>query len=214
MTANSRNITAEAEVVATQHVKIKCAGGWVYADVALHLDEVRRRRSFGYVEIPEDQETLDILLRVPLDGAVSEAVLSRRERDKLRRLGPGLVHFEVDSCGKRTVHRMVAPPASVQHVVVKGRNWTTALTQATRFAPYCRRSIILPSIPVDEEMLMLEARFYGVGVGIGTGSWEDSNWLLEPAPFTPERFTGASWKFAESSFEAWQSAQVQAFTTT
>ena len=61
---------------------------------------------------------------------------------------------------------------------------------------------------------MLEARFYGVGVGIAAGSGEEPRWLLEPAPFTPERFTGASWKFAESFFQAWQSAHALASTTT
>lgn len=214
MKATDRSKIAEVQVPASQPVKVKCAGSWVYAEVVPHVDEVQRRRSLGCVEIPEDLETLDVLLRVPLDGAVSETVLTRRERDKLRRLSPGLVHFDVDSTGKGTVRRMVVPPASVQHVMLRGRNWEIALTQATRFAPYCSRSILLPSIPAEEEMLLLEARFYGVGVGIVTGGGEAPTWLLEPAPFVPERFTGASWKFAESFFEAWRSAQVPAGTET
>lgn len=204
------NGTTEVDAAVTPQVKVKCAGSWVYAEVVPHTQEVQRRRSLGSIDVPHELETLDILLRVPLDEAVSEAVLSRRERDKLRRLSPGLVHFDTDGNGKPTVHRLAVPPASVQHVMVPGRNWITALTHATKFAPYCRRSILLSSMPADEDMLLLEARFYGVGIALGRNGGDGLDWILEPAPFVPERFTGASWRFAESFLEAWQLVQETA----
>ncbi|WP_432245626.1 hypothetical protein ACRB8A_03835 [Arthrobacter sp. G.S.26] len=200
------------DVTAFQEVRVKCAGGWVDAYVSPHEREVLRRRSLGVLAMPQDLESLDILLRVPLEGAVSEAIFSRRERDKLRRLGPGLLQCDVDGTGRRTVRRLVVPPASVSQIVVRGRNWRSALVRATRFAPYCRRAIMLPAVPVDEEMLLLEARFYGVGVAVSIGAGEAPVWRLEPAPFVPDRYTGASWQFSELVFEAWQSAQERAAT--
>lgn len=205
--SNGCSTAGTAPVMGVYEVRLKCVGGPVDAHVVPNAEEVQRRRYIGGMIMPEDLESLDLLLRVPLDGAVSEAVFSRRERDKLRRLGPRLIHCDVDGA-TRAVRRLAAPPASVRDVFVRRKNWNTALRQATRFAPYCRRSIILPSLPVDAETLLLEACFFGVGVGIDAGGGATPLWLLEPAPFVPERFTGASWKFSEAALEAWQSTPV------
>ena len=98
-----------------------------------------------------------------------------------------------------TVTRLAVPPVRVTKAVVTARNWRRGLHDATQFAPYCMRALFIPKRPTDLDELMLEASFYGVGVGIlGPDAVE---WVSAPAEFRPTRFTTSSWLFTEHVFQ-------------
>ncbi len=96
-----------------------------------------------------------------------------------------------------------APPVKVRGVRVAAGSWRTGLSSASRFAGYAERTVALGSKPRDPSFAALEATYYGVGLVIGEGAGEAT--LAAPAPFKPERFSLASWLFAEQVYREWLS---------
>lgn len=100
--------------------------------------------------------------------------------------------------------RLAIRPARNFLTYVKAKRWAHGhLDRASKFAPMGQRAIVLSSsakVPGADELS--EADFYGVGVGriTATSAFE---WLLDPEPYRPKRFTAAAWRFAEGAYGAW-----------
>lgn len=163
--------------------------------------ELERRRISGGV-LSTDMAKLDTLLQIPTNVYVPQESLSPREWAYVAGLGPGLIDRYSKESGF-CLRRLAVPAARVTGAFITGKNWRKALSSATQFAQYCQRSIIIPDRPRDEDLMLMEAAYYGVGVFLGRvrsaeGSGaEIEQTILEPEPFVPARFTGASWQFAE-----------------
>jgi hypothetical protein len=180
--------------------EVRARGVDVFAEITLDETEIWRRRAAGAIKL-RDLDLLNLLLTLPLDEPHYVAGLSSYETDLLA--GVLGVELATDRRGQPYVTRTVRPPLRVDRVTIPGRSWRQALAAAARFGPYCERRILLDHVPTDDDLVWLEAKFLGIGVAVAsqtTGQASTVRDLLGSAPFKPERYTGASWKFAEVVF--------------
>lgn len=166
-----------------------------------HVDdaELERRRSHSVQPHATAATTLASLLHIPVMASVPVATLPGAVQTVARR------HSQyVEFTDGTLVRRRVSPIGHVTMVTVPSRHWRKALRDVGRFAPYTARRLLLSAEPTDLDVLRMEATYWGVGVRLEQPEgWHD---VVHPAPFTPERFTGASWAFAEAAVHAAQQA--------
>jgi len=98
------------------------------------------------------------------------------------------------------VARRVGPPLWVEMVTLPVRRWRVGLRAVGRFAPYSARRIRLAREPADVGDLSVQATYWGVGVQVVRADGLAD--LVLPEPFRPQRYTGASWAFAEETLQA------------
>jgi hypothetical protein len=163
------------------------------AAVAYHLevDEHVRREAAGQPSITQLWQA-DTLLNLPADVPVLLESLTDRERRELHRLPPGAVEHD----GMNVIRR-ARPPLTVTFALVSVRHWRTGLAAAGEYAPYCRRAMLLPAAPAEEEALF-EASLYDIGVGLAgrTGVHE----LMAPGPYKRLLVNAAQWTFTEQVY--------------
>ncbi|TQO18528.1 hypothetical protein FB472_0045 [Rhodoglobus vestalii] len=99
----------------------------------------------------------------------------------------------------------IAPPVTVCGARINAGSWGAGLSRASKFAGYTERTVVLRTEPRESSAALLEASFYGVGLVVGEGVNETI--LAAPAPFEPERFSLASWLFAEQVYREWLLSQ-------
>jgi hypothetical protein len=169
----------------------------VIVDVDLDQEELRRRARINGRPIL-NLELLNLLVTMSPDVPVRAGTMSDYEI-RLLRAGDRIGAAELTSTGGvEKATRLAMPPLTVQHVTVVATDWRTGVRVASRFAPYGSREVILDRPVMDETELLLEATYLGVGISVGDEDVEGSSHrVLDAAPFTPARYTGASWLFAE-----------------
>ncbi|MFJ4555910.1 hypothetical protein ACIP4Q_07390 [Streptomyces massasporeus] len=195
-------------------VGLKLRGQQVQAAVTVFADEARRRCAAGLGAV-DNRALLTVLHDLPVDLPVRLTALDARALRMLYAAPSGVV--DLAHVQGVAVRRLV-PAVHVTSVLVHGPNgiarhaWDAAVRDASQFAPFCARGVVV-SHPVQEagrhepralgdpdtERLLLKARFYGVGVA--TQEPTGLRWLLEPAPFRPQRHSAAQWLFHE---QAWR----------
>ncbi|MET7320712.1 hypothetical protein [Streptomyces sp. NPDC005549] len=190
-------------------VGLRLRGQQVHAGVTVFADEARRRSSAGLGAV-DSRSLLNALHDLPVDLPVSQSSLDPHALRTLHTAPPGVVDLGEDERG--VVVRRLVPAVRVALVLVHGadgidpREWDTAVRDASQFAPFCARGVVV-SRPASEQeprtdmdLLLLKARFYGVGVAVQEHT-ASLRWLLEPAPYRPERHSAAQWLFHE---QAWR----------
>ncbi|MFI6929306.1 hypothetical protein [Streptomyces sp. NPDC050287] len=194
---------------------LRLRGQQVLAVVTVFADEARRRSAVGLGAV-DSRALLTVLHDLPVDLPVPRSSLDRHALRTLHTARPGVVDQED---GQGNLVRRLVPAARVELALVHGpqgispREWDSAVRDASQFAPFCARGVVV-SCPVSEEralyapdsprdpdfdLLLLKARFYGVGVA--TQRPAGLRWLLEPAPYRPLRHSAAQWLFHE---QAWR----------
>jgi hypothetical protein len=138
-------------------------------------------------------DLLDLLLGLPHGCPVPSGSLAMRERSLLRDLPPGSVDLEPG-----TVIRRATVPLKVDLAVVPAGDWRRGLDQASLFAPFCSRAVVLARLPADADHLLLEAAYYGIGVAVAGDS--DIEVLADPQPFNRQCYKAAGWWFAEQVY--------------
>lgn len=164
------------------------------AAVVYRLDagELRRRHEAGLGAVTR-MDLLDLLLALPRGCPVPYDSLTERERDLLRSLPAGCV--ESVSCG---VIRYLAVPLSVELAAVRSTDWRRGLDQASQFAPFCSRALVLGRVPGDAGALLAEAAYYGIGVVVAEAG--EVQVLADPEPFRRRSHKAAGWWFAEEIY--------------
>jgi hypothetical protein len=201
-------LLTSAEDVATRLTRThaRSRGVEVVADVSIDLGEVDRRQPYGQVKLA-NLELLNLLLALPVGQRTRQQDFSMYEWNLLTRAN-GACHVSFEPSGDAYVTRVAVPALTVSRITVRSSSWRSALTDASKFAPYCERRILLESTPTHDTLLHLEASYLGIGVALAdrTTATDDATVveLVPAAPFKPERFSGASWKFAEQIFEQTQ----------
>lgn len=178
-------------------VPVRLLGRDVRAVVAHVADEQRRRAACGLGAL-DDSDLLRVLFRLPVGMPVPSVRLDRWERKVLGRSPQGAAELSRD-----TVTRLASPPVRVELVVVRARGWERGIFWASQYGPFCRRVLVLSSPPPtqrDRDGLELEARMFGIGVVISGQA--DDGWLVEPAPFRPQRMSSGQWLFQERAWAA------------
>ncbi|MGO4455296.1 hypothetical protein [Arthrobacter sp. RAF14] len=162
-----------------------------------NIGELSRRRSSGTKPLLS-LDLLSVLVMMPRSVAVP---LGRFEDYDRRRLSSGQRAGAVEMStigGVRHVTRIAEPPLAVRHVKVRSGRWRTGLNVASQFAPYASRELILDRFPSDELEMRLEADYLGIGVSVRDDTDRAGvRLVVPPAPFSPARYTGASWLFVE-----------------
>jgi hypothetical protein len=178
-------------------VSARLLGRDVRAIVTHVTDEQRRREACGLGAL-DDSELLQMLFQLPVGMPMPSGCLSQWERKVLRRSPVGAAELT-----RETVTRLVGPPVRVEFVVVRARDWERGIFSASQYGPFCRRALVLPSLPSaqpDRDGLALEARMFGIGVIIGDQA--SDGWLVAPAPFRPQRISSGQWLFQERAWAA------------
>jgi hypothetical protein len=181
---------AAAKEVSVGRVRLFDARAWIAYRPDEH--ERLRRGRCGMAPILE-LDLLDALMDLPAGLPVRSQSLRAADRRLLRRVPPGALHWAGE-----TVTRLVVPPLMPLMAMVRSAEWTEGLEAASRFATYCRRLVIVSELPVDADVALAEASFYGIGVAVVRGS--TPNVVLEPEPFDDWQPTPAWWSFTEKIY--------------
>jgi hypothetical protein len=177
-------------------VPVRLLGRNVGAVVTSVADERQRRAACGLAAL-NDPVLLRVLFELPLGVAMPLGCLGRWEQGVVARGPAGAVERS-----RGAVTRLACPPVKVELVVVWARQWRSGMGWASQYGPFCRRVLVLPSLPCggERESLELEARLYGIGV-ISDQQVADG-WLAPPAPFRPRRLSSGQWLFQERAYAA------------
>lgn len=187
----------ESEFATVRDVQVRLLGVDVTAAYVEVADERQRRADvllgplLGYAD-------LCALAELPVDLPVPVRSVDRDAAHRLAALPFGAVDVEAGAFTRRAVEAV-----RVREVVHQGARWSTALEQVSRFAPYARRSVVLPRMPRNVARVRTDAAYYGVGVCVDTGA--DREWIAAPAPCRPRRYTPACWLFDETLLAAMSS---------
>lgn len=137
-----------------------------------------------------DEFLLAALLSVPEDTLAK--VSPRFDRVLRDAVGLGVAALVDDPDGSLWAQRRAMPAVAVQHIDITSDSWKCGREIAHRWAGYGPRVVHVPAAdPFD----LIEASHYGVGVS------SDGDLLVPPAPFTPQRWTSARWRFAELVYD-------------
>jgi hypothetical protein len=177
-------------------IPARLLGKQVGAVVTPVQDEWQRRAASGLSAL-DNSSMLRVLFDLPVGVPIPLSRLSSWERGVLLRCPEGAVERQ-----RGIVTRLACPPVKVDLVVVRSYRWRSGLYWSSQFGPFCRRVLVLPSLPsgADRENLELEARLYGIGVTSDRA--ETEGWLVPPAPFKPQRLSSGQWLFQERAYAA------------
>ncbi|MFD8105333.1 hypothetical protein [Streptomyces microflavus] len=155
--------------------------------------EHERREAVGAARL-DRMHPLEVLLNLPVGLPVPLASLEKQERRAVHALPCGAADRD-----RRTVTRRAVRPLHVDLAVVRATGWKRGLEEAGRFAPYCRRAILLTRRPAGISEALAEADFYGIGVFLISD--EEVEMVLEPRDYRPLRHTAAAWSFVEEMYQ-------------
>ncbi|MGQ4374789.1 hypothetical protein ACN6K9_001660 [Streptomyces sp. SAS_267] len=159
----------------------------------LDAAEHARRKHAGAARL-DRIAALETLLALPVDIPVLLTQLDAGQRRAVRALPAGCADRD-----RTTVTRRAVRPASIDLAVVRASGWRQGLRDAGRFAPFCRRAMLLTRQPSQMDEALAEADFYGIGVFLTRGDGVEM--MLEPAPYRPARHTAAAWCFVEELYQ-------------
>ncbi|MCX4911956.1 hypothetical protein [Streptomyces sp. NBC_00878] len=137
---------------------------------------------------------LETLLTLPVGIPVPLASFEASQRRAVRALPAGAADRD-----RTTVTRRAVRPVRVDLAVVRAAGWRQGLRDAGRFAPFCRRAMLLTRRPSHLEELLAEADFYGIGVFLAAEHGVEM--LLAPEEYRPQRHTAAAWCFVEELYQ-------------
>lgn len=155
--------------------------------------EHERRSSVGAARL-DRMHPLETLLRLPVGLPVPLSALAQRERRAVCALPAGAADRD-----RVTVTRRAVRPLHVDLAVVRATGWKRGLEEAGRFAPYCRRAMLLTRRPARMSEALVEANFYGIGVFLALH--DEVEMVLEPGDYRPLRHTAAAWWFVEELYQ-------------
>lgn len=154
-------------------------------------DPVEQRRRIAAAAQPlRRMRDLATLLRLPAGMPIPLSALGPGEVAEVQALPTGAAEL-----GRQQVVRLAVRPLSVDLVLVKASGPRKGLVAAGRFAPFTRRAILLRRSIDADDMLLLEAAFYGIGVFVHED--DEMRMLVEPEPFRRVRHNVAGWQFVE-----------------
>jgi hypothetical protein len=196
-------------------VGLRLRGQQVQAAVTVFSDEVRRRSAVRLGAV-DSRALLTVLHDLPTRLPVPLRSLDAHALRLLRTAPPGVVDVDDD---EGTAVRLLAPAARVELVLTPGPHgtapaaWDEAVRDASQFAPFCARGVLLARRDGPEghaftqsdphlDLLLLKARFYGVGVA--EHGLPGPDWLLAPAPYRPQRHSPAQWLFHEQAWSQFE----------
>lgn len=172
------------------------AAGGIAGDALIRVDtgEHERRAEAGLGAL--SREAVSAMFSLPQGGWVPwedlDPALFRRFEDY------------PDGILDRSEHgvcRLVVPPVAVSLAVVSGFPFGRGLREASMFAGYCRRVLLLDQNRRVPKGRLWEADFWGIGIWRRTGDGIVE--LVPPTPWRQHLFTPAGWWFRERAYDSW-----------
>ncbi|MGI8677380.1 MAG: hypothetical protein ACR2LX_01565 [Jatrophihabitans sp.] len=176
----------------TTHVPVELNGRRVLVRLTVNDTEFERRAAVGLGAVT-DHGLLQVLAGLPADEWFAWSMLDRREQRVLRGAPAGVIDRD-GYCARR----LLRSAARVEEVLVTARNARAGLRAASQFAPYAQCVVRLP-VAVADEVTLLDAALYGIGVIVGHGP--DAAQVVAAAPFVVQRWSWAHWLFSERVVE-------------
>jgi hypothetical protein len=178
-------------------VRARLLGVDAYLLLCLDEHEHRRRRTAGLTTIC-DRDCLRLLSHLPHGEAVQVADLTDLERLGLRRLPRSAAEI-----AGRTVTRLAIPPVTIRLAIVVDDVLDRGLDQASRFAPFAPRLLVLTSAPDDLASAQVEAGFYGIGLAMA--GIDGVAMVADPEP-TKRSVGPVTWRVREEAYAAFLTA--------
>ncbi|RVX39160.1 hypothetical protein EDD27_1507 [Nonomuraea polychroma] len=138
-------------------------------------------------------DLLDLLMALPEGFPVPLRSLPRSHKRRLYRAPGGVATITAD-----TVTRHIVPPVTPLLAVVTATDLHDGLVRASRFAAYCSRMTLVPSVPGNRHEELAMADLYGIGVAVV--DQRPARVLVEPESLTDWQPTTAWWRFTETIY--------------
>jgi hypothetical protein len=171
-----------------QVTRVRALGTWAWIAYQADRRETQRRETFALGAVL-GWDLLDTLMDLPAGLPVPLATLDQPTRRRVAGAAPGVARV----AGGQVIRDLV-PAVTPLLAVVMTTRWRSGLARASRFAPYCRRMVLGPTLG-HEPVLPLAGQL-GIGVAARRGS-DPVQVLLEPEPVRDWQPTTAWWRFCE-----------------
>lgn len=158
--------------------------------------EIERRQAEGHPSTLR-LDWLNLLMNLPHGEPVPFASFRPSEHRALDRMPLGTVDISPAGFIRRLTH-----PLRVELAIVRGRQWKPGLGRASRFAPYCRRALMLAGKPqyASLQQAAIEADYWGIGLVVNESRGPQV--VVRPAEFKRYRHTPAGWEFLEEVYQS------------
>lgn len=194
MSPSTEDILAVLNLTDIEHVDMRWWG--VDATIVYTPDraEFERRRDHGNPSVNR-LDWLSLLMNLPHGEPVPFSSFRPSEHRALNRMPLGIVDITPAGFVRQLTH-----PLRVELAIVHGHQWKPGLRRASRFAPYCRRALILAGTPKYAALqeAAIVADVYGIGLIVNAARGPEV--VVQPDGFTKYRHTPAGWKFLEEVY--------------
>lgn len=182
-------------------VQVPSFHGYTGATLHLNIDQAehQRRQNTGTMHgTGHGFGGLDHLMALPAGLPVPLKELTPAQQKYVRSAPTGILTVDDGH-----VTRHVIRPCRVALATVRSRHATKlSLDSASRFAPFCNRTVIIERHHPRMDGNLFEFSFYGIGVDLQHPDGTTEN-LVPARPWKPMRHTPAGWWFAERAYAAY-----------
>lgn len=204
MSHSTEEILAALDLTGAEHLDMRLRG--VDATVVYTPDraEFERRQANGNPSVLR-LDWLNLLMDLPHGEPVPFSSFRPSEHRALDRMPLGTVDITPAGFVRRLTH-----PLRVELAIVHGHQWKPGLGRASRFAPYCRRVLVLAGKPkyTALQQAAIEADYWGIGIIVNEARGPQV--VVRPEEFVRRRHTPAGWKFLEEVYQSAVSVQEPA----
>lgn len=194
MNPRTEEILAALDLTDVEYLDMRLRG--VDATIVYTPDraEFERRQANAYPSVTR-LDWLSLLMDLPHGEPVPFSSFRPSEHRALDRMPLGTV--DITPAG---FVRQLAHPLRVDLAIVHGHQWKPGLGRASRFAPYCRRTLVLAGKPkyASLQQAAIEADYWGIGLIVNES--RGPRVVVRPDDFTKHRHTPAGWEFLEEVY--------------
>ncbi|WP_143220888.1 hypothetical protein [Actinomadura sp. CNU-125] len=194
MSPSTEEILTALDLTGVEHVNMRWSG--VDATIVYTPDraEFERRQAHGNPSVTR-LDWLSLLMNLPHGHPVPFSSFRPAEHRDLDRMPLGTVDITPGGFVRQLTH-----PLRVELAIVHGHQWKPGLGRASRFAPYCRRALVLAGKPKPAvlQQAAIVADFYSIGLIVNEDRGPQV--VVRPDDFTKYRHTPAGWKFLEEVY--------------
>ncbi|MEV4672768.1 hypothetical protein AB0K34_14020 [Actinomadura sp. NPDC049382] len=194
MSGRTEDILAALDLTGAEHIEMRLRGTDATIVYTPDRAEFERRQAEGHPSVLR-LDWLNLLMDLPHGEPVPFSSFRPSEHRALNRMPLGTVDITPAGFVRQLTH-----PLRVELAIVHGHQWKPGLVRASRFAPYCRRTLVLAGKPKRASLqeAAIVADVYGIGLVVNAA--RSPQVVVQPDGFTKYRHTPAGWKFLEEVY--------------
>ena len=196
MSERTEAILAALNLTGAEHTTMNVRGTDATIVYTPDRAELERRQEHGNPSVVR-LDWLNLLMDLPVGHPVPFSSFRPAEYRALNRMPLGTVDITPGGFVRQLTH-----PLRVELAIVRGHQWKPGLVRASRFAPYCRRVLVLAGKPKYAilQQAAIEADVYGIGLIVNKSRTPEV--VVRPGNYEKYRHTPAGWKFLEEVYQA------------